>query len=226
MHPCACDPWCGEHVREGSTWKRGHFLRNKNNPAAPLPGPNDGDLDAGEVGDPLAYTNEPGTAFDDDWLADQSEPPDDPEPGHVDTGKAKRSRRGKDKGPSQPVEPIKVTAAVRKDVAAKIRFITKPVAELWNMRDPVCGGITVQQEPEISAAMADIVCDSPDLLAFFTGPAGGFMKYVRLMMAAQPVAIAWWAHRQVHAEIAQARAQGLVVTYDAQQPMQPAWGPA
>lgn len=225
MHPCACDPWCGEFVREGSTWKRGHFLKNKQNPAAPLPGPDD-DLDAGEVGDPLLMADdaEREWAEHEPWPKDDDLAgfPPDPEPGHVDAGKGKR---GKGKA-REPREPVKVTAAVRKDVLSKIRFITKPGAELWRMRDPVCGGVAVQQEPEISAAVADIVLDSPDLLNFFCGPAGGFMKYVKLTMATYPVAFTWWAHRQVHAELAQARAQGLAVAFDAQQPMQPAWGPA
>lgn len=222
-HPCACDPWCGEFVREGSTWKRGHYLRNKSNPAVPLPGPDD-DLEAGEVGDPLLMTDDAEREWAKDWVEDDGPLPPDPEPGHISEPKGKGKAWRKGLKNEQPREPVKVTAAVRKDVAAKIRFLTKPVAEVWNMRDPVCGGVAVQQEPDIAAAMTDIVLDSPDLLNFFVGAGGGFMKYVKLIVACQPVAVTWWAHRQVHAEIAQARAAG--VAFDPQQPMQPAFGPA
>jgi len=105
---------------------------------------------------------------------------------------------GKGKSRGGGGRPPKVTAAVRSDIHAKIRFIAVPLARLWEIRDPVCGGTAVQAEPEISASFLDIVLQSPDLIEFFTGPAAGFMIYVRLFMAVLPILQVTYAHHVTH----------------------------
>jgi hypothetical protein len=70
----------------------------------------------------------------------------------------------------------------------------------WQVRDSMCGPVFVEQEPQISAALAEIVCDSPDLLNWFTGPAGGYMKYFNLIMALWPVLLVLWMHHIAHAD--------------------------
>jgi hypothetical protein len=113
-----------------------------------------------------------------------------PDPGPAPVGKGKGHRDG--------AGPPRVTAAVRRDVNAKIRFIAVPVCRLWEIRDPVCGGAAVQAEPNASAAFTDIVLQSPDLIAWFTGPAAGFMVYLNLFMAVLPVLQVVYAHHVSH----------------------------
>jgi hypothetical protein len=69
---------------------------------------------------------------------------------------------------------------------------------LWEIRDPVCGGAAVQAEPNASAAFTDIVLQSPDLIAWFTGPAAGFMVFLNLFMAVLPVLQVIYAHHVSH----------------------------
>jgi hypothetical protein len=204
---CACgcgEPVIGSRKPPGEpVWKRGHKLRSTGGKLTSLPGPDDNldseDLDAGE-----AYPDDqPPELGDDlpDWLLNGSDGPPAPEepeitadrpPGRISEPRTSGKRSGK--------ANTRVTANLRKDVEAKIRFVLMPAGQAWSIRDQICGGTFLQQEPEISAALAEIVCDSPDLLAWFTGPAGGFMKYFRLLMAIQPVAMTAWAHHARHAQ--------------------------
>ena len=152
-----------------------------------LPGPDEdfepGDYDLGEI--ELDPEPEPGPP---PGPADLGEIRPDPAPAPI--GKAKGTKARKT-GP-------KVTAAVRQDIYAKLRFVLVPTAKLWEIRDPLCGGVAVAQEPAISAAVATIVLDSPDLVAFFTGPMGGFMKYLELGAAVLPVLQVAFAHHVAH----------------------------
>jgi|SRR5215469_8394661 len=203
---CRCG--CGERVtKAGSRYLRGHWAKQQkaNRDLELLPGPDD-DIDVGEA-EPLA--DEDGPAADDQipqWVLDGADGPppgsdedDRPvrqasQPGHLSAPRAGR-QAGKPR-----TAKVRVTATVRKDVQAKIRFVLLPAANVWKVRDPICGSVFEAQEPDISEALAELVCDSADLLAWFTGPAGGFMKYFKLLMAVQPVAMAVWAHHVAHAE--------------------------
>jgi len=204
------------------TWKRGHKARFEAHgtcaAAGLLPGPDvpDDDLDdwadLGVVGPPppsragspgtatggtagggagSGNTNSPDGAGEDDPFDDDELVPDPP-PGHV-------TRQGQRQGrPAAGHGKVRVTAALRKDIEAKIRFVLVPTGQVWQARDPACGGTFAYQEPEISASLAEIVCDSPDLIGWFTGPAGGFMKYFRLFMALQPVGLTIYGHHVAH----------------------------
>jgi hypothetical protein len=71
----------------------------------------------------------------------------------------------------------------------------------------LCGGTFVDCRPDIAEAVADIVCDSADLVAFFTGPGGAFMKYLNLGAAVWPVIEVVAAHHVYHTvEIAEGEA--------------------
>jgi len=200
---CLCG--CNEALLPSnkSGYKRGHKLRDAMNHLTPLPGPDD-DLDGDEdidAGDAIPDDPDPEPEDDLDvpgWLSDPSipAPVDEPEV-PADRPPGRLSDKGRP-GPAPKPKGAKVTAATRKDVLAKIRFVLKPAAELWAIRDRLCGVVAVEQEPEISDSVAEIVCDSPDLLAFFTGPTGGFMKYFRLGMALQPVVFTAYAHHVIH----------------------------
>jgi hypothetical protein len=213
---CACG--CGQEVIGSRAapgqpaWKRGHKLK-AGGKLTPLPGPED-DLDAGEADpDEPEAPGEPGGFDVPDWVSEGSDGPPGPEitadkpPGRLAEPRASGRQSGKAR--------TRVTAGIRKDVEAKIRFVLLPAGQAWAIRDAPCGGTFARQEPEISAALAEIVCDSPDLLAWFTGPAGGFMKYFRLLMACQPAAVTVWMHHMAHAEV--------VAGDPTQPPQQPAY---
>jgi hypothetical protein len=120
--------------------------------------------------------------------------PDGP-PGHA----SKEWRKQQDKrGGGQAPRRGKVTASIRGDIGAKISFALEIPGQLWKARDPICGGTFVEQRPEIAEALTDIVCDSPDLIAFFAGPGGAFMKYLKLAAACWPVATVAMAHHVYH----------------------------
>ena len=198
LHPCACG--CGELVK--GKWARGHWARGeaqKRN-LHPLPGPDDEleDDDGEDLPDDLVAELEQL-----DWLdaqepprrepLERAEPIDDPPAGRIPPPRSSgASPRGR--------KTTRVTATMQRDVQAKIRMVLMPAGKLWQVRDPMCGGTFVQQEPDISEALAEIVCDSPDLLNWFTGPAGGYMKYFKLVMAVQPVLLMVWMHHIAHAD--------------------------
>ena len=228
--PCACG--CGTLVnpsarsRDGLSWARGHAIRGPGGyrpPIPPLPGDDsdDGELtetlvDDAELDYPESFSEayRAAAAPDDDgpdWLAPAPERPArptvrigtggrDPKPGHLGRG---RGGRGKLE-PPRP-RPGPVTATIRKDVKAKIRIVTLPGARLWQARDGYCGGRAVDAEPDIADALADIVCDSPELLHWFTGPGGGYMTWFKLAMACGPVAGAVFNHHVLHGTAAAAR---------------------
>jgi hypothetical protein len=69
---------------------------------------------------------------------------------------------------------------------------------VWEARDPVCGGTFVAQRPAISSALTDIVCQSPDLIAWFTGSGGAFMLWLNVAAACWPVLTVIMAHHVYH----------------------------
>ena len=198
LHPCACG--CGEMVK--NTYARGHHMRKRR--LVPLPGPDvaDEDLDMGllepdlpGIGDDLHDQRHGDRARDDlpSDLHDEEPIPQDRPPGHLSAPPG-----GRERGSQRRAGPVRVTAAVRKDITAKIKMPLFVGGKIWEARDPWCGGTFVAQFDPISEAFADIVCDSADLVAWFTGPAGGFMKYLNLATALAPVAQVAWAHHIAH----------------------------
>ena len=122
----------------------------------------------------------------------QPEDPDEP-PAH-----ARRDwRRGPQKR-SRNYKPPRVTAGVRADIDAKIRFALQVPGAIWQARDPLCGGTFVQQIPDVAEAFTDIVVESADLVAFFTGPGGHFMRFLKIGAAVMPVVEVVAAHHVYH----------------------------
>ena len=111
----------------------------------------------------------------------------DPPPGKLSAVPAKGKRSGR-----------RPSAAVQQDIAAKVGIMLAIPGKVWEVRDPLCGGTFMRQQPEISAALTDIIMDSPDLVEWFTGTGGSFMKFFRLAAACMPVGTAVWAHHVVH----------------------------
>jgi hypothetical protein len=135
--------------------------------------------------------------------------PDQP-PGHA-RPRARRRERPTSAGPARPP---RVTAGIRTDIRAKVELILMAPGAVWAARDPICGGTFIEQIPDTSDAFTDIICDSPDLVAFFTGPGGAFMRWLKLGAALMPVGQAVMAHHVYHTvELAEG-------PDDAQQPAQ------
>jgi len=117
----------------------------------------------------------------------------DPPPRHVTPGPQRgRPRAGHGSG------KIRVTATVRRDIEAKLGLMLMVPGRIWASRDPLCGGAFIESEPEIRAAAVELICQSADLVAFFEGAGGGFMLWLNLMVACQPVLMTVWAHHIAH----------------------------
>jgi hypothetical protein len=118
----------------------------------------------------------------------------DPDPGWEPPGFGERlAGAARGKGPA----PKKITAAVKKDVQGKVALLSHLVASGWQARDPLCGAAAVEAVPEFSEALTDILCDSPDIVAWFTS-GGSYMKWLRLLMTLQPVATVAFQHHIAH----------------------------
>lgn len=209
---CLCG--CGTVVN--NKWAKGHSARGEGGyagqaPVTPIPGPDDawwdtadpgGAQDAGELDpDPPAGEADPGSAAPAGAGAGPGREAGpvlaDPPPAHG----RKQWRRDTPKGPGR--KPSRVTAGIRNDIDAKISFALEIPGRVWQARDPLCGGTFVEQRPEISAALTEIVCQSPDLIAWFAGGGGQFMLWMNLAAACWPVATVTMAHHVYHtAEIA------------------------
>lgn len=94
--------------------------------------------------------------------------------------------------------PVKVTAAIRADIEAKVALMLTFPAAAWAARDPFCGRVAVDVVPPTSSALADIFCGSPDAVAFFTTTGGDYMKWLQLMTALQPLAVTYYQHHIGH----------------------------
>lgn len=89
--------------------------------------------------------------------------------------------------------PIKVTAAVRRDIAGKLAFWLSIPAEPWMRLDPYCGGAYADQVDQIALKAAPLICQSPDLVRWFS-KSSTFIMWTELGMAVRPVAEAAIAH--------------------------------
>jgi len=101
----------------------------------------------------------------------------------ADAGKAKRPR---------------IPVTIRADINAKVSVPLEVSGTIWAVRDPLCGGMFLQQRPAIAETLTDIICDSPDLVAFFTGPMAGYMRYLKLAADVWPVVEMMMAHHVYH----------------------------
>jgi hypothetical protein len=220
--PKTCKCGCGTPVT--ATWVRGHSARGEGGYAGlrPIPGPDDPGLydDIGELvpdaapGEPespvSAGRDAPPVTEPDSGLASGPAPPDEP-PAHGARGWGRTAApaRGRGRAP-------RVTVAVRADIDAKVRFALQVPGAIWQARDPVCGSVFVQQIPGTAEAFADIICDSADLVAFFTGPGGNFMKALKVGAALMPVVQVVMAHHVYHSiEAAEVQADDDMTRYAA-----------
>jgi hypothetical protein len=139
----------------------------------------------------------PDRANDQQTVPDDGPPPgaDEP-PAHARQERKRRERDRSDR--ARPKAPPRVTAAIRGDIESKISFALEIPGRVWQARDPVCGTVFVEQRPEIAGALTEIVCQSPDLIAWFSGQGGQFMLWLNLAAACWPVATVALAHHVYH----------------------------
>lgn len=125
---------------------------------------------------------------------DVTEVVSDPEPEHT-TNRGKKARRTP---PRTRTTARPVAQATKRDIQAKVSMILLPAGAVWQTRDAECGSAFVNNTPDIAEALTDIIVDSPDLVKWFTGTGGSFMKYFKLLMALQPVAMTVVQHHVMH----------------------------
>lgn len=124
------------------------------------------------------------------------DPGADEGPGHARKDWRKQQQAGR--APKGGGRAVRVTVSIRADISAKVSMPLAIAGSIWEARDPLCGGTFVRQRPDIADALTDIICDSADLVAFFTGPGGAFMKYLNLGAALWPVIEVAAAHHVYH----------------------------
>jgi hypothetical protein len=107
--------------------------------------------------------------------------PDDPDAVHPETG-------GTDDTPD-----IDVPKNVQQDIEGKLSFLLGMSASMMVSVDPICANVFLQQLPSITKAMLPLICQSPDMVAFFTKK-GGFILWLNLAAACWPVIQTIFAH--------------------------------
>lgn len=90
-----------------------------------------------------------------------------------------------------------VSARTKKDIRAKTALLLTVGATAWQARDQFCGSVALESVPDVSEKLADIFCDSPSIVNWFTA-SGKFMKYLDLAMSLQQIAIAVFRHHVSH----------------------------
>lgn len=132
----------------------------------------------------------------------------DPDPGYEQTPFS--AFKEKVFGPSEGSAdaPKKVTAAVKKDIRAKLAFgLALAPTPLYRL-DQVCVEAFVSCIPDrtaesgepvlgLASALTEIICDSPELVKFFSA-GGRYMKLLQLMMALQPFGQVLMQHHITH----------------------------
>jgi hypothetical protein len=115
-------------------------------------------------------------------------------------------RRGRPAGskntPRTPRKP-----PLQAELEANIFLLSSMGGQMWTMRDPTCGPVLVGQSKLIAEALAEILCDYPDVAARML-KVTDFGKYAKLFLAVQPVAASVAAHHVRRPAVEQEEAGG------------------
>lgn len=165
-----CQCGCGQELPEGSTraFKRGHKNKVDNLETGFTETTLESAAESVEPLEPLTLENA------------ARDTPDDPEPADQPTVRVK-------------APAVRITAALRKDVEGKLAFMFALSGQMWAMGDPICGGVFLEQSPEIAKKLTPIICQSPEVVRWLT-KSGNFVLYVDLFMACWPVVQIAFAH--------------------------------
>lgn len=139
----------------------------------------------------------------------------DPEPGYMDAKTPMEDRIFPDE-PVKSAPPKRVNLSTRKDIRGKVAMLLTVPGSMWAGRDPHCGGAFLEAIPDqvgevindqgeleeatspgIATALTDIICESPDVVNWFTS-SGKYMKWLTLAMAVQPVLATAFQHHVTH----------------------------
>lgn len=93
----------------------------------------------------------------------------------------------------QDTTPVKVTAAVKKDMAGKLAFWLSIPAEPWIRVDPYCGKAYADSFDQIALKATPLMCQSPAVVRWFA-KSTNFVLVTELLMACRPVGEAMIAH--------------------------------
>ena len=115
----------------------------------------------------------------------------DPEPAHLRRGQG-RGRKAEPRS-REDAKPVKVTRAVQADIEGKLAFWLSIPAEPWLRIDPYCGQAYADNVDQIALKMAPLVCQSPDLVRWFS-KSSTFIMWTELGIAVRPVVEAIIAH--------------------------------
>jgi hypothetical protein len=122
---------------------------------------------------------------------EQLPPPPEPEEALEPDPPANRSGRPA----ARPA--VRVTAKVRQEISELLDLMVDAPLELWEIRDPHCGGRAVQQSQKIKDALLKIICKRPTWVAAMTD-AGNSADWFQLAMALAPIGTAFYAHHVAH----------------------------
>jgi hypothetical protein len=152
-------------------------------------GDGDPDDDFPAAGDPDDDGQDPGTIAPPASLDEARQRAGlDPDAAHL------RGRGRRRESTARPDDrPAKVTPAVRRDIAGKLAFWLSIPAEPWMRVDPYCGKAYAGQVDQIALKAAPLICQSPDLVRWFS-KSSTFIMWTELGMACRPVAEAIIAH--------------------------------
>jgi hypothetical protein len=114
--------------------------------------------------------------------------PDDPEPDQKERDKAS--------GIISPNGTPIVTKQVAQDIQGKLAFLLSMPASMLQTVDPICFPVLLERTPQISAALTPIICQSPDMVKFFT-KGSGFILWLNLAVTLWPVIQTILAHHVV-----------------------------
>jgi len=158
-------------------------------------------IDVPDMPDPDAPPSAPRSPFLEQGRAGAPPPPSGevPVPDEPPAHARKRRRTPKiTETESKQAKRPRVSVSIRADINAKVSVPLEVGGTIWAARDPLCGGAFLAQRPAVADALTDIICDSPDLVAWFTGPASRFMLYLNLAGALWPVVEMISAHHVYH----------------------------
>ena len=104
--------------------------------------------------------------------------------------------------------PVKITKAVRDDVAGKLTLMLTFPVMAWQTVDPLCGGEAADRLDRIVQTAVPLICQSPDAVKMFT-KGTTYMLWLEFLMAITPVAGTVYQHHIAHTiELVEAPADG------------------
>lgn len=100
-------------------------------------------------------------------------------------------------GKISKIKTPRVTAELKRDIRGKLALVSLMPLHLFRRVDPVCGGSVEEVKDPLLDWAVDAICDSPDLLKWFT-VGKGYMRLWSLLTILEPVAVTAFQHHVMH----------------------------